>query len=140
MTARIELGLFDTFSDAECWRCEQVFEINAFAVFTAGDQWTCPSCADREFEGIGQIVKGLDAVFEATMLDVFTRPIIRAEADTITWALRKMAGLIDDVMDDKVKVGLVVKVVEGIVPSEEGQPIGISIDRRMTRIDQEPVT
>jgi len=133
MTARIELSLFSSYSDGECWRCEETYEIVAFAAFTDGDQWTCPSCADREFPGMQQIIKGLDAVHEATMLDVFTRPISGADARSITWGLRAVADLIDDVMADRVKVKLGVHIQEGVLDHEKDQYIGVMLNREIVR-------
>lgn len=139
MTARIELSLFNSYADGECYRCEETYEIVAFAAFTDGDQWTCPSCADREFPGMQQIIKGLDAVHEATVRDVFTRPITGADARAITWGLRHMADLIDDVMTGRVKVKRGIHIQEGLLDHEKGQFIGVQLDRLLTRADKETV-
>ncbi|MBB6343779.1 hypothetical protein FHU36_000288 [Nonomuraea muscovyensis] len=132
--ARVELTLFSGPADAECSRCRDMYEIKAFAVFVDGDQWTCPPCADREARGIEQIIKGLDLVHEALLLDVFTRPITGADARAITWAIRALADLVDDVMADRVEVRLGVHIQEGVIPEEKGEYIGVLINHEITAI------
>jgi hypothetical protein len=134
---RVELTLFSGPADGECWRCHETYEIHAVAAFTDGDQWTCPDCADRLARGYGQIIKGLDLVHQALLLDVFTRPITSADAHAITWAIRQMAKLVDDVMTDKVKVRVGVEVQQGYL-DEEGQYIGVLINHDISTVGTTP--
>ncbi|WP_336208226.1 hypothetical protein [Nonomuraea sp. LPB2021202275-12-8] len=130
---RVELTLFNGPADGECSTCRETYEIRAYAAFVDGDQWTCPRCADRHARGLQQIIKGLDLVHEALLLDVFTRPTTGTDARAITWAIRRLADLVDDVMADRVKVSLRVHIQEGITPDEEGQYIGVLINHDVTQ-------
>ncbi|MGW4411181.1 hypothetical protein ACWEJ6_44620 [Nonomuraea sp. NPDC004702] len=124
----MELGLFHGDADGECHRCHQVYEIRAYAAFH-DDQWTCPDCADAISPGFSDIIRGLDLVFNGITLDLFTRRVLLKDLDSVTWSLRKLADLVDDIAADKAQLHLTVKVVEGFAPDEQGQPIGVSIDR-----------
>jgi len=126
----IELFMWDSYGDGECSYCREMYEITAFAAYddTAG---VCPACAERLSPGMQDIIRGLDAVHEGVVWDVFTRPITAADAHTITRALRHLADRIDDVMADRVQVRLCTRVEEGFPPNEAGVPIGVSISRQI---------
>ncbi|MFI6299565.1 hypothetical protein ACIBEJ_48780 [Nonomuraea sp. NPDC050790] len=132
MSAPTELTLFSGGADGECHRCREVYEIKAFAAFH-DDCWTCPTCAGALSPGMDEIIHGLDRVYDAVTLDLLTRKVLIKDLGSVTWALRKLADLIDDIAADRAVLHLSVKVVDGIAPHEDGQPIGISIDREITR-------
>lgn len=126
----IELTLFNGNADAQCWRCQDYYDIEGIAAFY-DDGWTCPTCAGILSPGMEQIIRGLDQVHDAITLDLFTRRVLIKDLESVTWALRKLADLVDDIAADKAQLRLAVKVVEGLAPGEEGQPIGVSIDRQI---------
>lgn len=133
----IELGLFHSEADGECHRCRNIYEINAYAAFV-DDEWTCPDCAGLYSPGLDSVIRGLDVVYDAATLDMFTRPVTYAELNTVTRGLRRLADLIDDIAANRTKLRLTVKAVEGLAPDEEGHLIGVSIDREIvTPTDKE---
>lgn len=126
----VELGLFHSEADAECHRCRNIYEINAYAAFVDGD-WTCSDCAGFHSPGIDDIIRGLDLVFNGVTLDMFTRRVPAKDLDTVTHALRRLANLVDEIASDHTQLRLTVKAVEGMAPDEEGHLIGVSIDREI---------
>lgn len=131
MSVPIELGLFHGDADGECHRCHQMYEIAAYAAFH-DDEWTCPDCAGLISPGMDSIIRGLDLVYDGVTLDLFTRRALLGDVDTVTSSLRRLADLIDDIATGKAQLQLSVRVIEGFAPHEEGQPIGVSIDRTIT--------
>lgn len=126
----IELGLFHSEADAECHRCDNVYEIAAYVAFVDGE-WTCPDCAGFYSPGFDDIIRGLDRVYDGITLDLFTRRVLIKDLDTVTHALRRLADLVNEIADDHTRLRLTVKAVEGMAPDEEGQLIGVSIDREI---------
>lgn len=131
MDIPIELGFFHSEADGECHRCHNMFEISAHAAFHDGD-WTCPDCADAISPGFGDIIRGLDRVYDGITCDLFARMVLVKDLDAVTHALRRLADLVDDIRADRTRLRISVKAVEGAF-EEEGQLIGVSIDRMITR-------
>lgn len=131
---RVDLALFSGYADGECWRCGNTYEIVAFAPFVDADQWTCPACAEREFAGMEQIIKGLDLIHETVLWDVLSRPVTRTDVAVITASLRELADMIDKIMDDQVKVKLAIHIQDGVLEHEKGQPIGVLISRDVSAV------
>lgn len=127
MDTPMDLGLFYGDADGECHRCRNVFEINAYAAFH-GDEWTCPDCADVISPGFGDIIRGLDRVFDGITLDLFARMVLAKDLDSVTRALRRLADLVDDIRTNRTQLRVSVKAVAGAF-EEEGHLIGVSIDR-----------
>ncbi|MER7363596.1 hypothetical protein [Nonomuraea wenchangensis] len=127
MDIPMELGLFHGEADGECHRCRNVFEISAYAAFY-DNQWTCPDCANAISPGFGDVIRGLDRVFDGITCDMFSRMVLVKDLETVTRALRRLAELVDDIRANRTKLLLSVKAVEGSF-GEEGQLIGVSIDR-----------
>ncbi|MFD1547706.1 hypothetical protein [Nonomuraea guangzhouensis] len=122
--------MFTSEADGECHRCGGVYEIHGHAAFYA-DQWTCPDCADAFSPGFGDVIRGLDRVLHGVLLDMFTRRVLIKDLNQVTSALRKLANLFDDIANDRTHLRLNIKAVEGMAPDEDGQLIGVSIDREI---------
>ena len=134
--APIELGRFTSEADGDCYRCGNVYEIHAYAAFHDG-QWTCPDCADAISPGMGDIIRGLDLVFNGVTLDLFTRRVLVGDLDEVTGSLRSLANLIDDIATSRAHLALSVQIVEGLAPDEEGQLIGVEIHRQINQPSKE---
>ncbi|AQZ67620.1 unnamed protein product [[Actinomadura] parvosata subsp. kistnae] len=125
----MELGFFHGEADGECHRCRSMFEVNAYAAFHDGE-WTCPDCADAISPGFGDIIRGLDRVYDGITCDLFTRRVLIEDLNTVTHALRRLAEVVDDIAAGRTKLHLDVQAVEGSF-EENGQLIGVSIDRQI---------
>lgn len=128
----IEFAIFHESTDGLCWRCEESYDIHLVGAFD-DDAWTCPNCLDLDQPGMGEVIRGLDQVWNGVSLDMAARPTPNADYGTVTAALRNLADIIDGIADNSIKLQICVQLVDGFLPGEKGDPVGVMVERRIIK-------